>query len=166
MIEEAAGVLKYRRRKEKAERKLAATEGNLTRLHDLLREVRRQLRPLERQADAARRHGDLVAELQHLRRFQAGRELTTLQGPARGRCATTRRELAEEERALKASLVQLDTAVVATEAELSVDGRRRRLARTWCAPSGSSSGPGASPPCSPSGAGPSTASAAPASTPP
>ncbi len=74
IIEEAAGVLKYRRRKEKAERKLAATEGNLTRLQDLLREVRRQLRPLERQADAARRHGDLIAELQHLRRFQAGRE--------------------------------------------------------------------------------------------
>ena len=46
-----------------AERRLAATEGNLTRLQDLLREVRRQLRPLERQADAARRHGDVVAEL-------------------------------------------------------------------------------------------------------
>src|SRR6476619_6752800 len=61
IIEEAAGVLKYRRRKEKAERRLAATEGNLTRLHDLLREVRRQLRPLERQADAARRHGALAA---------------------------------------------------------------------------------------------------------
>src|SRR4051812_11088031 len=53
VIEEAAGVLKYRKRKEKAERRLAATEGNLTRLQDLLREVRRQLRPLQRQADAA-----------------------------------------------------------------------------------------------------------------
>ena len=63
IIEEAAGVLKYRRRKEKAERRLASTEGNLTRLQDLLREVRRQLRPLERQADAARRHGSLVEEL-------------------------------------------------------------------------------------------------------
>ena len=63
IIEEAAGILKYRKRKEKAERRLTATEGNLTRLGDLLREVRRQLRPLERQADAARRHGDLVAEL-------------------------------------------------------------------------------------------------------
>src|SRR5436853_4293854 len=63
IIEEAAGVLKYRRRKEKAERKLAATEGNLTRVQDLLREVRRQLRPLERQADAARRHGEVASEL-------------------------------------------------------------------------------------------------------
>ena len=57
IIEEAAGVLKFRRRKEKAERRLANTEGNLTRLQDLLREVRRQLRPLEKQADAARRRG-------------------------------------------------------------------------------------------------------------
>src|SRR3954464_6649384 len=67
IIEEAAGVLKFRRRKEKAERRLASTEGNLTRVQDLLREVRRQLRPLEKQAHAARRHGSLVAELQRLR---------------------------------------------------------------------------------------------------
>src|SRR3954467_15454180 len=73
IIEEAAGVLKFRKRKEKAERRLAATEGNLTRVQDLLREVRRQLRPLERQADAARRHGDLVTELTGLRRHLAGR---------------------------------------------------------------------------------------------
>src|SRR3546814_3951647 len=72
ILEEAAGVLKYRKRKEKAERRLAATEGNLTRLGDLLREVRRQLRPLERQADAARRHGDLVSELRTLQLFLAG----------------------------------------------------------------------------------------------
>src|SRR3982751_6172605 len=78
IIEEAAGVLKFRRRKEKSERRLAATEGNLTRLADLLREVRRQLRPLERQADAARRHGAVVAELRDLHLFLAGRELTTL----------------------------------------------------------------------------------------
>ena len=63
IIEEAAGVLKYRKRKEKAERRLDATEASLLRVQDLLREVRRQLRPLERQAEAARRHGELVAEL-------------------------------------------------------------------------------------------------------
>ena len=54
IIEEAAGVLKFRKRKEKAERRLDATEANLLRVQDLLREVRRQLRPLERQAEAAR----------------------------------------------------------------------------------------------------------------
>ena len=45
-IEEAAGVLKHRKRKEKALRKLESTEGNLTRLADLLTEIRRQLKPL------------------------------------------------------------------------------------------------------------------------
>src|SRR5215203_2161124 len=79
IIEEAAGVLKYRKRKEKSERRLTATEANLTRLQDLLREVRRQLRPLERQAEAARRHGSVVAELSALRIHVAGRELESLQ---------------------------------------------------------------------------------------
>src|SRR3954465_525789 len=78
VIEEAAGVLKYRRRREKAQRRLDATEANFLRLQDLLREVRRQLRPLERQADAARRHGDLVAELTALRVHLVGRELSSL----------------------------------------------------------------------------------------
>ncbi|HWC38261.1 MAG TPA: AAA family ATPase, partial [Acidimicrobiales bacterium] len=50
IVEEAAGVLKYRRRRERAERRLEATEGNLERLQDLTTEVRRQVRPLERQA--------------------------------------------------------------------------------------------------------------------
>src|SRR5215468_2274881 len=54
-IEEAAGVLKHRKRKEKALRKLDATDGNLTRLSDLLGEIRRQLKPLGRQAEVARR---------------------------------------------------------------------------------------------------------------
>src|SRR5947208_15748424 len=79
IVEEAAGVLKYRRRRERAERRLETTEGNIERLQDLLREVRRQLRPLEKQADAARRHGDLVAELQTLRKHLAGRELAALE---------------------------------------------------------------------------------------
>jgi len=66
IIEEASGVLKHRKRKEKAERRLESTEANLMRAQDLLREVRRQLKPLERQADAARRHGALAAELRNL----------------------------------------------------------------------------------------------------
>lgn len=121
ILEEAAGVLKYRKRKEKAERRLAATEGNLTRLGDLLREVRRQLRPLERQADAARRHGAVVAELRALRLFLAGRELTTL----RRRLAdggAARAELATEETLLRKTLAELDTAVLAAEAELGTIG--------------------------------------------
>ena len=121
IIEEAAGILKYRKRKEKAERRLAATEGNLTRLGDLLREVRRQLRPLERQADAARRHGDLVAELRALQVFLAGRELTTLTRRLSDGSAA-RAELATEDNLLRRTLAELDTAVLAAEAELGHTG--------------------------------------------
>ncbi|WP_328531741.1 chromosome segregation protein SMC [Nocardioides sp. NBC_00368] len=53
-IEEAAGVLKHRKRKEKALRKLDSTQVNLDRLQDLLVEIRRQLKPLGRQAEVAR----------------------------------------------------------------------------------------------------------------
>ena len=59
VIEEAAGVLKYRRRRERSERRLASTEENLERLFDLVREVKRQIRPLERQAAAARSYAGL-----------------------------------------------------------------------------------------------------------
>ncbi len=54
-IEEAAGILKHRRRKEKALRKLDSMQGNLTRVSDLIAEIRRQLGPLGRQAEVARR---------------------------------------------------------------------------------------------------------------
>ena len=89
IIEEAAGILKFRRRKEKAERRLEATEANLVRLADLNREVGRQLKPLERQADAARRHDALAAELRALRLHLAGRELAAL--TARRHAAATAR---------------------------------------------------------------------------
>jgi chromosome segregation protein len=121
IIEEAAGVLKYRRRKEKSERRLDATEASLLRVQDLLREVRRQLRPLERQAEAARRHGELAAELSALRVFLAGREIATLRTRL-GTAAAERARLTESERALRHELSQLDTAVMAAEAELTARG--------------------------------------------
>jgi chromosome segregation protein len=121
MIEEAAGVLKYRKRREKAQRRLEATEANFLRLQDFLREVRRQLRPLERQAEAARRHGDLVAELAAVRLYVAGRELAALRGRRdAGRARLT--GLVEEERTLRADLTRLDTDVAATEQSLSAQG--------------------------------------------
>src|SRR5215208_1696632 len=121
IVEEAAGVLKYRKRKERSERRLDATEANLLRLQDLLREVRRQLRPLERQAEAARRHGDLVAELSALRLFLAGREIASLRTRLAS-AATDRAGLADTERALRAELASLDTAVMVAEAELTARG--------------------------------------------
>lgn len=66
-IEEAAGVLKHRRRKEKALRKLDAMQANLTRLTDLTAELRRQLKPLGKQAEIARRAQVVQAELRDAR---------------------------------------------------------------------------------------------------
>jgi chromosome segregation protein len=62
-IEEAAGVLKHRKRREKAVRKLEACEANLNRLSDLITEIRRQLKPLGRQAEVARRAAVIQADL-------------------------------------------------------------------------------------------------------
>ncbi|MBO0845079.1 MAG: AAA family ATPase, partial [Nocardioides sp.] len=66
-IEEAAGVLKHRKRREKALRKLDSTEGNLTRLNDLLSEIRRQLKPLGRQAEVARKAAVVQADARDAR---------------------------------------------------------------------------------------------------
>ncbi|HET6793150.1 MAG TPA: AAA family ATPase, partial [Acidimicrobiales bacterium] len=118
IIEEAAGVLKFRRRRERAQRRLDSTEANLTRLTDLLREVRRQLRPLERQAEAARRHAELAGEVAALRLHVAGRELAALEGRLSG-ATEGRRLLAEEDRRIKAALAELDSEVSVAERAVS-----------------------------------------------
>jgi chromosome segregation protein len=61
-IEEAAGIAKHRRRKERAERKLAGLDQDLLRLGDVLTELRRQLKPLRQQAEMAKRHEELSAQ--------------------------------------------------------------------------------------------------------
>ena len=121
IIEEAAGILKYRKRKEKAERRLEATEVNLLRVQDLIREVRRQLRPLERQAEAARRHGEIVGELRALRLFLSGREVASLRARL---TALAGEKLAGDsgEKEIRQKLAALDTEVLAAEAELSARG--------------------------------------------
>ena len=78
IIEDAAGILKFRKRKEKAERRLDSTGSNLDRLGDMQREVKRQLRPLERQAEAARKHGNFLEELKSLRLFRYSKEFNEL----------------------------------------------------------------------------------------
>jgi chromosome segregation protein len=121
IIEEAAGVLKYRKRREKAQRRLDATEANQLRVQDLLREVRRQLRPLERQAEAARRHGELAGELRALRIHVAGRELATMRTRLAA-LAATKLDAATKEHDLKATLARLDGEVAAAGAELTARG--------------------------------------------
>ncbi|MBI3429975.1 MAG: chromosome segregation protein SMC [Actinobacteria bacterium] len=62
-IEEAAGVLKHRKRKEKALRKLESMQANLARIQDLTVELRRQLRPLGKQAEVAKKAATIQADL-------------------------------------------------------------------------------------------------------
>jgi len=66
-IEEAAGILKHRRRKEKTVRKLEAMQTNLTRLSDLAGEIRRQLKPLGQQAQVAREAQQIAATVRDAR---------------------------------------------------------------------------------------------------
>jgi chromosome segregation protein len=77
-IEEAAGVLKHRKRKEKAIRKLDAMQINLNRLNDLTAELRRQLKPLGRQAEVARRAAGIQADLRDARLRLLADDLHTL----------------------------------------------------------------------------------------
>src|SRR5579862_998689 len=118
VIEEAAGVLKHRRRRERAERRLAATQENLERLGDLVRELRRQIRPLERQAAAARSHAVIAADLRAVRIFLAGRELAEL-GVRRTAVAAELASLAEEDRTVHATLESLDRESAVISAELA-----------------------------------------------
>ncbi len=78
-IEEAAGVLKHRKRKEKALRKLDAMSANLARLTDLTTELRRQLKPLGRQAEVARRAQTIQADLRDARLRLAADDLVSRQ---------------------------------------------------------------------------------------
>ena len=82
-IEEAAGVLKHRKRKEKALRKLDAMQANLNRLTDLTAELRRQLKPLGRQAEVARRAAGIQADLRDARLRLLADDLATLRDDAR-----------------------------------------------------------------------------------
>ncbi len=120
VIEEAAGVLKYRRRRERAERRLSSTEENLERLFDLVREVKRQIRPLERQAAAARSYTGLADELRAVRLHVAGVELGALDRQ-RAVCLRVQEEQGAKESRLLDALGALDADSERTADELSAE---------------------------------------------
>ncbi|MGH3740991.1 MAG: chromosome segregation protein SMC, partial [Micromonosporaceae bacterium] len=99
-IEEAAGVLKHRKRKEKALRKLDAMQANLTRLNDLTAELRRQLKPLGKQAEIARRAAGIQADLRDARLRLLSDDLVSLR-------AALDKEIADEH-ALRARRERLE----------------------------------------------------------
>ncbi|MFB7498653.1 chromosome segregation protein SMC [Streptomyces sp. NPDC056161] len=101
-IEEAAGVLKHRKRKEKALRKLDAMQANLARVQDLTDELRRQLKPLGRQAAVARRAAVIQADLRDARLRLLADDLVRLREALRTEIADEaalkeRKEAAEQE---------------------------------------------------------------------
>jgi len=118
IIEEAAGVLKFRKRKERAERRLESTGDDLNRLQDLSREVGRQIRPLAKQAEAARRHDGLVTELNLLKAHLAGRQLKSLKSEIETNLGN-KKNLKERESIVTTELAKLDQLVFEGEAELN-----------------------------------------------
>jgi chromosome segregation protein len=106
-IEEAAGIAKHRRRRERAERKLAGLEQDLLRLSDVLAELRRQLKPLKQQAEVAHRHEELAAEAGELTVKVAGARLRDLNAEWDRRTGGWDEGLEERNRA-RARLDQLD----------------------------------------------------------
>ncbi|MGW5133011.1 chromosome segregation protein SMC [Streptomyces sp. NPDC004135] len=101
-IEEAAGVLKHRKRKEKALRKLDAMQANLARVQDLTDELRRQLKPLGRQAAVARRAAVIQADLRDARLRLLADDLVRLRAALQAEVADEaalkeRKEAAEQE---------------------------------------------------------------------
>ena len=75
VIEEAAGVIKHRQRRERATRRLEATAADIQRAVDLLTEERRRLGPLKRQARAAERYDSVRAEWRALRLWTGGQQV-------------------------------------------------------------------------------------------
>ncbi|WP_445338518.1 chromosome segregation SMC family protein [Clavibacter sp. CFBP 8614] len=126
-IEEAAGILKHRRRKERTLRKLEGMQANLTRLNDLAGEIRRQLKPLGRQAEVARQAQTVAAVVRDARARLVADEVVGL------RRALAEHTRTEEERTTERMVLQekLDRAVLRSERIVEeqegdeVDGARR-----------------------------------------
>ncbi|MFJ4922631.1 chromosome segregation SMC family protein [Streptomyces sp. NPDC088725] len=130
-IEEAAGVLKHRKRKEKALRKLDAMRANLARVQDLNDELRRQLKPLGRQAAVARRAAVIQADLRDARLRLLADDLVTLREALRTEIADEA-ELKQRKETAEAAL----RAALARETALEDEVRRlaprlQRAQQTW-----------------------------------
>ncbi len=107
LIEEAAGVLKHKQRKQKSERKLDQMDVHLARVTDIVAEVERQVRPLERKAKRALQYKDLALELAELSLTLAVDDLRILQ--------KTWDEIIEQEKELGGRIDGLRTEISAAE---------------------------------------------------
>ena len=129
VFEEAAGITKYKGQKKEALRKLEATEANLLRLGDIIKEVKRQIGSLQRQAGKARRYQALMADLHVLDTHHSRAQLDLLEAEMeRSRTATTRFD--EDQRKTESAIEEKENEVAAHRGRLEEVDAQINAART------------------------------------
>ncbi len=118
VFEEAAGITKFKSQKKESLRKLEATEQNLLRVADLIREVKRQIGSLQRQAGKARRYKQLMVQLQHLDTQLARHQFDLLQAEAQSRQEQLEQSRAEIETRSE-NVLRAENEIAAMRQELS-----------------------------------------------
>src|SRR5215212_8150021 len=108
VFEEAAGITKYRTQKREALRKLDATEANLLRIGDIIKEVKRQIGSLQRQAGKARRYQASLADLKILDTHHSRNKLNALEQELH-RCQAELQTINRTEQAARASIEQRES---------------------------------------------------------
>src|SRR5205823_11968064 len=122
IIEEAAGVTKYKARRKQAERKLEATEQNLLRLSDVVGEVGRRLQGLDRQAKKAEKFREFRGEPRQLELLASCSEWLAAKDQD-GRLARDLQEAADAEKVVHAQVARLEAGLSAERLQLLEDER-------------------------------------------
>ncbi len=127
-IEEAAGIAKHRRRRERAIKKLDQVDVHIDKLKSVLRELRRQLRPLERQAEAANKYAALQADLRDVQVRLAAHDLSQLV-VRRDRSAEIDARAADQQAEVEGALNEARERVSQAESRISQDAPKLERAQ-------------------------------------